>query len=316
VRAGIAAAAALAALVTAALAWGHPLRKAPRCPVFPRSSHWNRKVDKLPVHPRSGPIVASIGRTAHLHPDFGSGRYNGAPIGIPYKTVSRRQHRVRVSFQYADESDRKRYPIPRNAPIEGGRRSDGDRHVIVVDRGRCRLYELYAAYPVAGGRRWRAGSGAIWNLRSNRLRPKGWTSADAAGLPILPGLARHEELKRGGFDHALRVTVPRTRRAYVYPARHFASSEAGPDLPAMGQRLRLKAGFDISRFPRQARAVLRTLKRYGMIVADNGAPWYVTGAPARGWNNDDLHSLQRVKGSSFEVVDTASLPRPRVGKRR
>jgi hypothetical protein len=316
VKAAIAAAAALAVLVAAALSWGHPLRKAPRCPVFPRSSHWNRTVDKLPVHPRSGRIVASIGRTAHLHPDFGSGRYNGAPIGIPYRTVSRRQHRVPVSFQYADESDRKRYPVPRNVPIEGGRQSDGDRHVIVVDRSRCRLYELYAAYPVAGGRRWRAGSGAIWNLRSNRLRPKGWTSADAAGLPILPGLARYDELKRGGFDHALRVTVSRTRRAYVYPARHVASNESDPGLPAMGQRLRLKAGFDVSRFPRQARAVLRTLKRYGMIVADNGAPWYVSGAPARGWNNDDLHSLQRVKGSSFEVVDTASLPRPRVGKRR
>jgi hypothetical protein len=316
VRAAIAAAAALAVLVAAALSWGHPLRKAPRCPVFPRSSHWNRTVDELPVHLRSGRIVASIGRTAHLHPDFGSGRYNGGPIGIPYRTVSRRQHRVSVSFQYADESDRKRYPIPRNVPIEGGRQSDGDRHVIVVDRSRCRLYELFAAYPLAGGRRWRAGSGAIWNLRSNRLRPKGWTSADAAGLPILPGLARYEELKRGGFDHALRVTVPRTRRAYVYPARHVASNESDPDLPAMGQRLRLKAGFDVSRFPRQARAVLRTLKRYGMIVADNGAPWYVSGAPARGWNNDDLHSLQRVKGSNFEVVDTASLPRPRVGKRR
>jgi hypothetical protein len=316
VRAGLAAAAALALLVTAALSWGHPLRRARHCPVFPRSSHWNRKVDRLPVHPRSSRIVARIGRSAHLHPDFGSGRYNGAPIGIPYTTVSRHQRRVRVSFQYADESDREGYPIPRNVPIEGGRRSGGERHAIVVDRSRCRLYELYVAYPVAGGRRWRAVPGAIWKLRSNRLRPRGWTSADAAGLPILPGLARYEELGRGGFDHALRVTVPRTRRAYVYPARHFASDETNPDLPAMGQRLRLKAGFDVSRFPRQARAVLRTLKRYGMIVADNGAPWYVTGAPARGWNNDDLHSLQRVKGSSFEVVDTSRLPRPRVGKRR
>jgi hypothetical protein len=316
VRAGFAAAAALAVLLAGALSWAHPLRKAPHCPIFPRSSHWNRPVDRLPPHPRSGRIVASIGRSAYLHPDFGAGRYNGAPIGIPYTTVSRHQRRVPVSFQYADESDKGRYPIPRNVPIEGGRRSEGDRHVLIVDRSRCRLYELYAAYPVAGGERWRAGSGAIWNLRSNRLRPKGWTSADAAGLPILPGLARYDELKRGGFDHALRVTVPRTRRSYIYPARHFASDETDPDLPAMGQRLRLKARFDVSRFPRQARAVLRALKRYGMIVADNGAPWYITGAPARGWNNDDLHSLHQVKGSDFEVVDTARLSRPRAGKRR
>jgi hypothetical protein len=182
--------------------------------------------------------------------------------------------------------------------------------VIVVDRDRCRLYELFAAYPVDGGRRWRAGSGAIWRLRSNRLRPHGWTSADAAGLPILPGLARHEELRRGGIDHALRFTAPRTRRAFVYPARHFASDSDGPDLPAMGQRLRLRASFDLSGFPPQARAVLRALKRYGMILADNGAPWFLGGAPSPGWDNDDLHALGRVDGRDFEVVDSAALPRP------
>ena len=184
-----------------------------------------------------------------------------------------------VSFDYADESDRGRYPIPPRAPIEGGPGSSGDRHVIVVDRSRCRLYELFDAHPLAGGARWHAGSGAIFNLRSNRLRPRGWTSADAAGLPILPGLARYDEVRRGRINHALRFTASRTRRAFVYPARHFASELTDPDLPAMGQRLRLKRGFDISRFPRQSRIVLSALKRYGMILADNGSSWYVSGAP-------------------------------------
>jgi len=218
---------------------------------------------------------------------------------------------VPVSFEYADESDKGPYPIPRGVPIEGGRGSDGDRHVIVVDKRRCRLFELYAAYPRDGGARWRAGSGAIWDLRSNRLRPAGWTSADAAGLPILPGLARYYEVRRGKIDHALRVTAPDTRRAYIYPAPHFASDSQDPDLPAMGQRLRLKGSYDIRAFPRQARVVLRALKRYGMIVADNGSPWYVSGAPHRRWDNDALHTLQRVPGSAFEVVDTGELPRPR-----
>jgi hypothetical protein len=245
-----------------------------------------------------------------VHPDFGSGLYDGAPIGIPYTTVGKSQHRVRVKFDYADESDKGPYPIPKNVPIEGGRRSGGDRHAIVVDRSRCKLYELYAAYPVNGGTSWRAGSGAIWSLRSNRLRPAGWTSADAAGLPILPGLARYDEARRGSIDHALRFTVQRTRRSYVYPARHFASALTDPDLPPMGMRFRLKASFDTSRFPRQSRIVLNALKRYGMIVADNGSNWFISGAPSSGWNNDDLHQLGAVHGSDFEVVDTSSLPKP------
>ena len=180
--------------------------------------------------------------------------------------------------------------------------------MIVVDRGRCRLYELFAAYPEDGGARWRAGSGAIWNLRSNRLRPAGWTSADAAGLPILPGLARYHEVRRGGIDHALRVTAPETRREYIYPARHFASDSDDPNLPAMGQRFRLKAGYDISGFPRQARVILKALKRYGMIMSDNGSSWFITGAPHRGWNNEELNALKQVQGSAFEVVDTSALP--------
>jgi hypothetical protein len=209
---------------------------------------------------------------------------------------------VPVRFDYADESDRGPYPLPRSVPIEGGRGSDGDRHVIVVDRSRCRLYELFAAYPPAGGARWTAGSGAIWSLRSNRLRPRGWTSADAAGLPILPGLARYAEVKRGHIDHALRFTAEQTRRAFVFPARHFASDLTDANLPAMGQRLRLKGGYDVSRFPRQARIVLKALKRYGMILADNGSSWYVSGAPDPRWSNDQLHTLGRVPGSAFEVV--------------
>ncbi len=280
------------------------------CRLFPRDNPWNQRVDRLPVASSSAAIVRSIGLDRYVHADFGSGTYNGGPIGIPFTTVSRRQSRVPVGFEYADESDRGPYPIPRGAPIEGGSNSDGDRHVIVVDRDRCRLYELYAARPVAGGNSWTAGSGAIWNLRSNRLRPRGWTSADAAGLPILPGLARFEELRRGGIDHALRFTASRTRKAFLYPARHFASDLTSPELPAMGQRVRLKKSFQTSGFPPQSRAVLKALKRYGMILADNGAPWFVSGAPSRGWDNDDLHQLQRVHGSDFEVVDTSSLPKP------
>jgi hypothetical protein len=272
------------------------------CPVFPTSNPWNRRVDRLPVTPDSASIIGSIGAGTGLHADFGSGLWEGAPIGIPITVVGRSQPKVRVKFEYADESDRGPYPIPASVKIEGGRSADGDRHAIIVDRSSCRLYELYALYPG-----WRAGSGAIWSLRSNRLRPAGWTSADAAGLPILPGLARYDEVARGAIRHALRFTVQRTRRAYVYPARHYASDLTDPRLPPMGLRVRLKASFDVSRFPRQARVVLVALKRYGMIVADNGSSWYVTGAPDRRWSNDDLHTLDRVKGSDFEVVDARSL---------
>ena len=288
-------------------AQGHRLAGAPRCPVFPANNPWNQRVDDLPVLRNSDAIVRNIGLSEGLHPDFGSGQYQGARIGIPYTVVGRSQKKVPVSFYYGDESDKGPYPIPKNAPIEGGRDSDGDRHVIVVDKGRCKLYELYDAHPRHGGRRWRAGSGATWDLRSNKLRPKGWTSADAAGLPILPGLARWDDVKKGAIDHALRFTVSRTRRHYIYPARHFASDLTDRDLPSMGQRLRLKASFDISGFGRQAKIVLRALKRYGMIVADNGTSWYLTGAPDPGWDNDQLHTLGQVKGSDFRVVDTRNL---------
>jgi hypothetical protein len=250
----------------------------------------------------SDEIVRAIGANGSVHADFGSGLWEGAPIGIPITVVGRKQRKTRVSFEYADESDRGPYPIPRNVKIEGGRSSTGDRHAIIVDRSSCRLYELYALYPKSRG--WTAGSGAIWSLRSNKLRPAGWTSADAAGLPIFPGLARYDEVKRGVIDHALRFTVQRTRRAYVFPARHYASDSNDPSLPPMGLRLRLKASFDVSGYPRQARIVLVALKRYGMIVADNGSSWYITGAPDSRWSNDQLHTLGRVKGSDFEVVQS------------
>lgn len=266
------------------------------CPVFPASSPWNQRVDDRPVHPRSDAMVQAIGATDPVHPDFGSGTYEGRRIGIPFQVVPRSQKKTRVTFAYASESDKGPYPIPRNPRIEGG----GDRHLLLVQRGTCRLFELFAAE--RRGRAWHAGSGAIFDLRSNRLRPKGWTSADAAGLPILPGLARFDEVRRGEIRHALRFTVQRTRRAFVHPARHHASDLTHPDLPAMGQRFRLKASVRIDDLPRQARVIATALKRYGMLVADNGSNWYVSGAPDEGWDNDALRALRRLRGADFEAV--------------
>ena len=291
------------AVLAAAGGAAHALRvpAAPRCPVFPKSNPWNRRVDKLPVAQNSDAVIASIGASTGLHADFGSGLWDGSPIGIPFDVVSRKTPRSRVSFEYSDESDRVGYPIPKRVHIEGG----SDHHALLLDKTACRLYELGGLQKQNG--RWHAWAGATWSLQSNHVRPAGWTSADAAGLPIFPGLARWDEAKRGVIDHALRFTVQRTRRAYIYPARHFASSLTDPNLPPMGLRVRLKASFDVSGFPRQARIVLIALKRYGMIVADNGSNWYISGAPNRGWSNDQLHTLGRVTGSEFEVVDTSSL---------
>jgi hypothetical protein len=263
------------------------------CPLFPASFPTNQRVDDLPVAGNSDAIVRSIGLDDGVHADFGSGRWEGRPIGIPYTVVGRRTKRSRVRFDYASESDRVRYPIPRGVRIEGG----SDRHALLVDRHRCRLYELFALRREGG--RWVAGSGATWSLRRPRMRPAGWTSADAAGLPILPLLARP-----GRIDHALRVTVSRTRREYVWPARHFASDDEDPSLPRMGERLRLKASVDISGLPRQARRVARAMKVYGLIVADNGSDWFVSGTPDSRWDNDQLHALGGLSGRDFEVVDT------------
>jgi hypothetical protein len=270
------------------------------CPLFPADFSTNQRVDGLPVAPDSAAIVRSIGVDGALKADFGSGRWEGGPIGIPYDVVGRRTKRSRVTFEYADESDRVGYPIPPAVHIEGGRGADGDRHALLVDRDRCRLFELFALRREGG--RWTAGSGATWSLRRPRMRPAGWTSADAAGLPILPLLARHQEVRRGRITHALRMTVSRTRRAFVFPARHFASSDDDPALPRMGERLRLKASVDISGLPSQARVVARAMREYGLIVADNGSDWYVSGAPHPRWDNDQLRRLGSLRGSDFEVV--------------
>jgi hypothetical protein len=308
----------LAAVVSAALAVAlltgssaHALRlpAARHCPVFPANNAWNQRVDKLPVAADSAQLVASIGLDSPVHADFGSGKWDGGPIGIPFDVVSKKTHRSHVSFEYADESNRVAYPIPPRVHIEGGSQSTGDRHAILVDKSNCRLYELYDLHHT--GRGWTAGSGAMWSLRSNHLRPAGWTSADAAGLPIFPGLARWDEVKRGVIDHALRFTASETRRAYVYPARHYASNSNDPSLPPMGLRVRLKASVNIASFPPQVRVVLRALQRYGMILADNGSPWYISGAPNGHWSNDQLHTLGRLTGADFEVVDTSSLPKPK-----
>jgi hypothetical protein len=294
----------------AAYSTAHPLPGAPACPVFPADNAWNQRVDGLPVARNSAALIAHISLNDPVHPDFGSGLYNGGPIGIPFMVVSKKTHRVPVSFQYASESDGHLYPLARNVPIEGGPKSGGDRHVIVVDRDSCRDYELFAAQPHDGGKRWSAGSGAIFSLRSDHLRPAGFTSADAAGLPILPGLAIYSEVAHGAIDHALRFTAPCTAKAYVYPARHEASTCGGSSLPPMGLRVRLKRNVNISGLPYQARVVAQALKRYGLILADNGAAWYISGAPDRHWNNDALHLLDRLSGKDFEVVDTRSLPHP------
>lgn len=299
------AAAALALSLTGAAA---APTKVGGCVVFPASNPWNQRVDKLPVAASSAQLIASIG-DGGVHADFGNGLYDGSYIGIPYVVVhGRTTPKSRVTFDYADESDKGPYPIPKNVPIEGqpAHGNEGDRHALIVDRDACRLYELYALRREGG--HWAAGSGAIFNLRSNALRPAGWTSADAAGLPILPGLARWDgDASTGTIRHALRFTVERTRRAYVYPARHYASSSTDPSLPPMGLRVRLKASVDISKLPPQARIVAQAMKTYGMILADNGSNWYVSGAPSPKWSNDQLHALGALTGSDFEVVDTTSM---------
>jgi hypothetical protein len=266
-------------------------------------------VDTLPLDPNSDVYVATMGADAYVHADFGSGEWppgSGSPIGIPYVDVPATQPLVDVSFYYADESDPGPYPIPTDAPIEGGPDSTGDRHVLVLERDTCILYEMYDAWPRSDGS-WDAGSGAIFDLHSNALRPAGWTSADAAGLPILPGLVRYHEVESGEIRHALRVTAPQTRRSYIWPARHYASSLTGSQYPPMGQRFRLKADFDISGFAPEVQVILRALQRYGMFLADNGSAWYLSGVPDERWDNDVLHELHQVHGSDFEAVDESSL---------
>jgi hypothetical protein len=268
---------------------------------FPADNPWNTDVSAMPVDPNSATLIAACG-TRGLHADFGT-VWNGAPNGIPYALVGAGQRRVPVSFRYASESDPGPYPIPASAPIEGGPTSAGDRHVIVVDTSAWKLYELWDAYPTDGGASWTAGSGAVFDLSSNALRPAGWTSADAAGLPIFPGLVRYDEaVLRRSIDHALRFTCPSTRRGYVDPARHAASSSTSASLPPMGMRVRLKASFDTTTFSPETRVILRAMMRYGMLLADNGSGWFVSGAPDARWNDEHLAELARVPSTAFEVV--------------
>jgi hypothetical protein len=269
--------------------------------VFPFDNPWNTDISQASVDPNSDKLIQSIGLSNSLHPDFGT-TYAGQPWGIPYEVVSGKQKLVAVTFDYADESDPGPYPIPADAPIEGGSDSTGDRHVLVIDRDNWLLYEMFNATVNSKGN-WHAGSGAVFDLTSNKLRPAGWTSADAAGLPIFPGLVRYEEVAINKvITHALRFTVRHTRKAYVSPARHYASSNRSASLPPMGMRVRLKATVDISKFSKANQVILKALKKYGMMVADNGGNWFLSGAPDSRWNDSDINNLKKVKGSDFEVV--------------
>lgn len=269
---------------------------ATNCPIFPATNVWNRPIAKLPVAKNSTAIIKHIGPSIGLHPDFGS--YAG--YGIPYNVVDSSTSMVKiVSFEYASQSDKGPYPIPGHPKIEAG----SDHHMLIVDKSNCKLYELWAAKKTSKG--WKAGSGAIWNLRSNALRPAGWTSADAAGLPILPGLVRRDEVESGVINHALRVTVPDTRTSYVYPARHEAGDTGNKNYPPMGLRLRLKASVSLSSFSKEDQVLLQAMKTYGIIIADNGSPWYISGVSDPAWNDDDLHLIDRITGSDFVVVDTS-----------
>jgi hypothetical protein len=267
---------------------------------------WHADVSRLPVLGDSAAYVASIGARATVKADFGAGLWDGGPIGIPITYVPAGQPRVPVSFDYGDESDKGPYPVPRDALVEGGPNAGGDRHVLVVDTGACALYEMWDAHPGADGS-WHAGSGAVFDLRGDALRPAGATSADAAGLPVVPGLVRYEEVAAGRIDHAIRVTVPRSQNRYLWPARHAASKSSDATLPPMGLRLRLKSTVDISRLPAQARVIAQAMKTYGLIVADNGSAWYLSGTPDDRWSNQALRALGTLTGADFEAVDESGL---------
>jgi hypothetical protein len=270
--------------------------------LFPADNAWNADISTQPVDPNSATLIASCGAASPLHPDFGT-VYAGAPNGIPYIVVHGTQARVPVSFTYASESDPGPYPVPSYAPVEGGPSGTGDRHVLIVDVDAWTLYEMFDAIPQGGGTSWTAGSGAFFDLNSDSLRPAGWTSADAAGLPILPGLVRYDEVVvHGAITHALRFTCPKTRHGYVAPARHYASSDTSSSLPPMGMRVRLKSSVNVSTFPAHVQTILRALQRYGMFVADNGSAFFLSGAPDPRWDDSELHSMTQLHGSDFEVV--------------
>jgi hypothetical protein len=275
--------------------------------VFPANSYWHADVSGLPVHARSDQWMSNMSADRDLHPDFGpSYGEQPVPYGIPITVVKGTHRKVRVSFGYADESDKVRYPLGSDTKIEGGWKADGDRHALVVDRSTCRLYETFATRRSASGK-WRAGSGATWSLRSNRLRPDGWTSADAAGLPILPGLLRLGEVKRGKVDHAIRFTTDTTDRSHVWPARHDAGSVSDPSYPPMGAWFRLRSSFPVSSYRADTRTILRAMKRHGMVLADNGSPWFFQGARSQRWPSALLDELKSIPASAFEAVDTSIL---------
>ena len=267
---------------------------------FPDDNPWNQDISREPVDANSANIIASIGKDKPLHPDFGA-VYHGAPNGFSYVVVGGNQPKVPLEFRYANESDKGPYPIPPDAPIEGGPNAVGDRHILVLDRDNSKLYEIYSAVPAGKG--WKAGSGAIFDLKSNKLRPAGWTSADAAGLPILPGLVRFEEvMEQKEIRHALRFTVEKSRQGYIAPATHYASPHKEVNLPPMGMRVRLRADFDVSKYPAECQVILTGLKKYGMFLADNGGDWFVSGTADPRWDDDNLHQLKKVKGRDFEVI--------------
>ncbi len=279
-------------------------------PSLPNQAAWNQNISRAPVTANSAATIAYIDSHGgnFLHPDFGSPR----AYGFPYAVVGAGQPKLPIHYTaYGSESDRGPFPIPASAPVEGGRGSDGDRHVLTVDRSTCTLYELYRAFPQRGGRpHWNADSGASWDLRSTALRPDSWTSADAAGLPIFPGLVRYDEAASGQLDHAIRVTFESTRDAWVHPASHCAGDTASPNAPAMGTRLRLTAGYGLGRFSGPARTIAEALKRYGMIVADNGSNWFFSGTSDRRWDDENLNQLKRIPGGAFQVVRSAARPHP------
>jgi len=276
------------------------------CSVFPVNNYWHADISKLPVNRHSSQWLSHMSPGSELHPDFGPS-YGAQPVpyGIPYTVVGHSHARVHVHFTYADESDNVGYPLGSDSKVEGGANADGDRHVLIVDRGTCRLYELYDVHHANG--RWTAGSGATWSLTSNKLRPAGWTSADAAGLPILPGLLRLDEVKAGHVDHAIRFTTNVTDRSYLWPARHQAGSVNDSSYPPMGARFRLKAGFPISSYRADTRVVLKAMKHYGLVLADNGSPWYFQGTSEPGWPSAMLDQLKTIPASAFQAVDTSSL---------
>ncbi len=283
-----------------------PASLSPRAPSLATEAAWNQDISKASRDPRSGAYIAYI--NAHggdsLHPDFGSPR----AYGFPYVVVGAGQPKLPVHYTaYGDESDSGPFPVPARAPVEGGNGSDGDRHVLVVDRSACKLYELYRAFPVAQPRpHWNADSGTAWDLRSAARRPEGWTSADAAGLPVFPGLVRYDEAASGNIDHAIRVTFESTQDAWVHPASHCAGDTASAAAPPMGLRLRLEAGYGLGQFSGPAKAIAEAMKRYGLIVADNGSSWYFSGTSDRRWDDENLNQLKRIPGSAFEIVKSAA----------